>query len=190
MTAPRILKALRRLRRSDDGIAALEFALILPALLLAFLGGIEIAVAIFIRATIESAVFEIARFGVTNNTPEGMTREERVLELITARTYGLINPQNIAVETLVYSSFADVGEPEPFEDLNGNGAYDTGEPYSDINGNGKWDADMGAAGLGGPGDIVVYRLSYSWGIMAPMMRQIMGADITSVSSVAVRNEPL
>ena len=48
---------------------------------------------------------------------------------------------------------------------------------------------MGKAGLGGPSDVVVYRLSYDWGVVTPVMREIVGATVTHTSSVAVRNEP-
>ena len=51
----------------------------------------------------------------------------------------------------------------------------------DVNGNGQWDADMGEAGLGGPSDVVVYRLTYDWGIITPVMREVMGDSITHVS---------
>ena len=36
---------------------------------------------------------------------------------------------------------------------------------------------------------MVYRLSYDWGVVTPMMREIVGESVTHVSSIAVRNEP-
>lgn len=48
----------------------------------------------------------------------------------------------------------NVGQPKPYTDENDNGAWNDGEPYTDVNENGTWDDDMGAAGLGGPGDVV------------------------------------
>ncbi|MCP4228101.1 MAG: hypothetical protein GY773_32535 [Actinomycetia bacterium] len=53
----------------------------------------------------------------------------------------------------------------------------------------RWDDDMGAAGLGGPGDVVVYRLSYDWNIMIPLFEPIFGETVTLQANVAVRNEP-
>jgi hypothetical protein len=82
-----------------------------------------------------------------------------------------------------------VGQPEPFTDENGNDAYDAGEPYTDSNGNGGWDDDMGAAGLGGPGDVVVYSMSYDWPIMIPLFQPIFGDHVTLQANIAVRNEP-
>ena len=85
--------------------------------------------------------------------------------------------------------FGNIGQPEPFHDIDLNGQYDVGEPFTDVNGNGQWDSDMGAAGLGGPGDVVVYRVEYPWAIMTPLLQAATGETITHKASIAVRNEP-
>lgn len=178
----------RALWRDIGGVSALEFALILPAMLLVFFGIIEVAVVFFIGATLESSVSQAARFGITGGET-GAGRVERVREIVAARTYGLIDMDAIMIDTLVYEGFADIGRPEPFTDQNGNGVHDAGEPFTDVNGTGHWEADMGRAGLGDPSDVVVYRLRHSWGIMTPLIADILGESIEHVSSVAVRNEP-
>lgn len=173
---------------SEAGATAVEFALILPVLLLFAFGSIESAIVLFIRSSIESAVMEASRYGITGGE-EGVSRADRVLQLVEERTYGLLDPDGVNLETLVYDDFEDIGKPEPFLDGNGNGSYDTGENFTDVNGNGKWDPDMGEAGLGGKNAVVVYRLSYAWGIVTPVLREILGESVMNVSSVAVRNEP-
>ncbi len=170
------------------GSTAVEFSLILPILLLFIVGSVEMAINLFIGSSIESAVMEASRYGVTGSEA-GVSRADKVLEIVGDRTYGLIDMDQVQMDTLVYDSFADIGKPEPFTDQNGNMTYNTGEPFVDVNGNGQWDEDMGEAGLGGPSDVVVYRLTYAWGIITPIMREIMGESVTHVSSVAVRNEP-
>ncbi len=184
MRPPRVPGVLRCTRAAT----AVEFALILPLLLLFIVGTIETAIVLFIGSSIEAAVMEASRFGITGNEP-GVSRADRVLEIVAERTYGLLDMDQVHMDTLVYQSFADIGQPEPFTDGNGNHVYDAGESFVDVNGNGQWDPDMGAAGLGGPSDVVVYRLSYDWGIVTPLMREIMGETVTQVSSIAVRNEP-
>jgi hypothetical protein len=182
---------MRRRRTLADctaGSTAVEFAVILPVLLLFIVGSIEMAINLFIGSSIESAVMEASRYGITG-TEAGVSRADRVLEIVADRTYGLLNMDQVDMETLVYESFADIGKPEPFTDQDGNASYNAGEPFVDVNGNGQWDADMGEAGLGGPSDVVVYRLSYDWGIVTPLMQGIIGESVTHVSSVAVRNEP-
>ena len=180
---------LRWLWRSTRGATAVEFALVLPVLLLTTVGTIEMAIVLFIGSSMEAAVMEASRFGITGGEGEDMTREERVLEIVDEGTYGLLDMTRVDLDTLVYDSFEDIGKPEPFTDGNGNGVWDAGETYSDVNGNAQWDPDMGAAGLGGPDAIVVYRLTYDWGVVTPMIREIVGGSVRHVSSVAVRNEP-
>jgi Flp pilus assembly pilin Flp len=178
----------RRLATCEAGSTAVEFSLILPLLLLFIVGTVEMAINLFIGSSIESAVMEASRYGITG-TEAGVSRADKVMEIVADRTYGLIDMDQVDMDTLVYQSFADIGKPEPFTDQNSNNVYNSGEPFVDINGNGQWDADMGKAGLGGPSDVVVYRLTYDWGIITPLMQGIMGESVTHVSSVAVRNEP-
>ena len=162
--------------------------MILPLLLMFVCGGIETAITLFIGSSIESAVQEASRYGITGSEA-GVSRADKVLAIVKDKTYGLLDMDKVKMDTLVYSSFADIGKPEPFVDQNGNKAYNSGEPWTDVNGNGKWDADMGKAGLGGPSDVVVYRLSYDWGIVTPMVQEVLGKTVTHTSSIAVRNEP-
>ena len=184
------MATLRHLIRCSRGATAVEFALILPALLLFIVGSIEAAIILFIGSSIESAVLDASRYGITGTEEEGVSRADRVLQIVEARTYGLLDPDTIELDTLVYDSFEDIGKPEPLtNDANGNGAWDDGDAYVDVNGNGQWDADMGEAGLGGSGAVVVYRLTYAWGVVTPILQRVLGGTVTHVSSIALKNEP-
>ncbi len=163
--------------------------MIFPVFILAIFGIIETAIVLFVSSSIEAAVLEASRFGVTGGLTPGVSREDRVLEIVGDKTYGMVDMDEVDIQTLVYASFDDIGQPEPFDDENLNTVCEDPEPFTDVNGNGVWDADMGAAGLGGPSDVVVYRVSYDWGVMTPLIRDILGDSVRHVSSVAVRNEP-
>ena len=179
---------LARLCRCRDGAVSLEFALIALPLTLVLVGFFEFAVVLFLGTALEGASLDAARFGATGADGGGTSREERVREIVERRTLGLLDSEDLIIETLVYDSFADIGEPEPFTDANGNGVYDEGESFTDVNGNGQWDADMGAAGLGGPGAVVVYDVRYDWPAITPLMAPLLGTVRLS-TSVPVRNEP-
>jgi hypothetical protein len=193
-------RALRRLaparpwpwwRRAVDagGTAAMEFAFVAP-IFLAMLGAImEFSGIMFVQTLLEGSAREAARYGITGFTQEGVSRDEQILQIVEKNTLGLIDLDELQMDTLVYENFGDVGQPEPFTDQNGNEIYDAGEPFTDVNGNGAWDEDMGAAGLGGPGDVVVYRMSYDWSIIIPFFRMFFGDAITLQANIAVRNEP-
>lgn len=180
-------RTIARLARDRSGAALLEFALVAPLLLVLLIGTIEVGLAIFVGSSIEAAVLQASRFGITGSN-SGMPRAEQVREIIRDRTFGFVDMDEAEIETLVYTDFSSVGEPEPYVDENDNGSYDDGEDFTDVNGNAQWDQDMGAAGLGGAGDVVLYRVTYDWGIVTPLIRSLMGQSIRHVSTVAVKNE--
>ena len=180
---------LRPVRRDRRGNAMMEFAFIAP-IFLAMLGGIfEFSGILFVQTILEGSAREAARYGITGFTTEGVSREDQIRAIVGEFTFGIIDLDDLVMETLVYDSFSAVGEPEPFEDDDGDGVWSAGEPFTHVNGNGSWDDDIGAAGLGGPGDIVVYRMSYDWPIMIPLFVPFFGEAVTLNANIAVRNEP-
>ena len=179
----------RRRAAGEGGTAAMEFAFVAP-IFLAMIGAImEVSGIMFVQTLLEGSAREASRYGITGFTQEGVSRDEQILQIVEHNTYGIIDLDELQMDTLVYENFGDVGQPEPFTDQNANDAYDAGEPFTDVNGNGTWDEDMGAAGLGGPGDVVVYRMSYDWSIIIPFFRLFFGDAITLQANIAVRNEP-
>jgi TadE-like protein len=183
-----VTRAIARCRR---GVAAVEFGLAAPVVFLAIAGLIDLSTVTFVQSLLEGALRDASRYGITGYVPAGTTREQRIRDIISEDTIGLVDVSQAHIEILVYPGFDDVGRPEPFVDANGNGQRDAGESYTDINGNGQWDADMGAAGAGGPGDVVLYRITYDWHVLTPLTAPFMGTDgtMTLTASVAVRNEP-
>ena len=184
--------ALRRFRgrpEGEDGQAIVEFAFVAPAFLALLAAIMEFSGIMFVQAMLEGSAREASRYGLTGFTSGGVSREDQILAIVEEHTHGIIDMAELQMETLVYENFSDIGQPEPFTDENGNEVWDNDEPFTDINGNGTWDPDMGAAGLGGPGAVVVYRMSYDWSIMIPIFRPFFGDAITLQSNIAVRNEP-
>lgn len=183
--------ALRRLRADRRGSAAVDFALVVGPFFLLVIGLLEFGMLMIGQTLLQNAVAEASRFGLTGRTLEGRTREDVITSMVRDRGIGLIDPDQLMFETLVYPSFDSVGRPETFTDGNGNGRWDVGEPFADINGNGQWDADMGAAGLGGPDDVVLYRVRYDWRMLTPLISNLLPGDgtIRLEASLAIRNEP-
>ena len=179
---------LGRLIRDSRGAAAVQFAVLAPALLLLVIGSFEVAILLFVSGTMELAVLAASRAGITGFTEEGESREERIRGVILDRTHGFVDMDQTTIRTMVYESFDQIGQPEPFTDTNGNDVLDAGEEFDDVNGNGEWDDDMGAAGLGGPGDIVLYDIEYVTGAITRLFEPIFGR-VVHHAAVAVRNEP-
>lgn len=176
-----------RFWRNREGASTVELAFGAPILLSFVIGVLEIANLIFLSVALENAVLHASRFGITGSQA-GTTRLEQVRAIVEDQTFGRIASEEMTIDTLVFDQFADIGQPEPFADANGNEVYDAGETFSDVNGNGAWDEDMGTAGLGGSGDIVLYRVNYT----APSLTGFMDWATQAVelsAAVAVRNEP-
>lgn len=186
-----LCQRLGRFKRQRDGVAALEFAFIAPALLLLTVGTMEVSMIFFGNTLLEGGVRESARFGLTGAMPPTGTREDHVVDVVNAHGAGVVNITAANVTTLVYPNFTSIGVPEPYTDENGNGTYDSPEPFTDINCNSQWDPDMGRAGLGSGGEVVVYTVNYDMPMMTGILDPIMGQDgkIPLAASVTVRNEP-
>ncbi len=184
-------RGLAALWRRREGGALIEFAFAAPLLIVTVAGVIEFGMIMFVQSLMEGGLREASRFGITGYAPEGVSREQQIANMIVNGAVGLVQSEDITIDTLVYSNFSSIGQPEPFVDGNGNGAYDVGETFNDINGNGTWDADMGAAGVGGPGDIVVYTATVEWSLLTRLLDPVLGESgtMTLKASTVVRNEP-
>jgi Flp pilus assembly protein TadG len=179
---------LRRLLQDRRGDATVQFAMLAPALILFILGAFEFAIIIFVSSSLEAAVLLASRYGITGSVSGNVTREDRIRAIIEERTFGFVDMATAQIHTKVYPSFNSVGQPEPLNDSNHNGQRDAGESYTDTNGNGQWDNDMGVAGMGGPGDIVLYQVEYQTHSITALLEPIIG-EFTHRAAVAVRNEP-
>lgn len=182
---------LRRLCRREEGSTLMEFAFAAPVLVTLVIGSMEFGTIMLTSTLMESSLREAARFGITGLEVQNRTRLEEITRIIDERTLGLVDMSQANVNILVYPSFSDIGRGEDYVDGNANGVYDIGETFTDENGNGIWDADVGTAGSGESGDIVVYRLQYDWQVMTPIASHFIGTNgsIGLNASIVVRNEP-
>lgn len=182
---------LRALLRADDGVSAIEFAIVAPVLVMLVFAIIEFSLIMVVYNVMESATSISSRLGKTGFVVAGQTREQTILNSIKDRAGNLIKGDMLTVTSKFYKQFDQINDPEPYIDANGNGNYDNGENYTDVNGNAQWDADMGASGYGSANDVVVYSVSYPWPIATPIIRELVGSDgaYTITTHAVVKNEP-
>jgi len=177
--------------KDRKGSTLIEFALVAPLLTLFLIAIVEFGTIMFASILMESGLRDASRFGITGREITGQSRLEAIENIISERTIGLIDMSRARIDILVYPAFTDVGAGEDFIDGNVNGVYDVGETYVDSNANGVWDPDIGVAGAGGSGDVVLYRIEYDWPYLTPYALQLLGqGDALQIqASIAVRNEP-
>lgn len=186
-----LIARIHRLRREERGVTAIEFALIVPVLLLLVLGTIEISLVMFAQSVMESATFNASRLGKTGFVASGSTQQAGIVGMLNQRSGGMMDPAEITITSVAYAQYDEVGEAEGYDDANGNGQWDSGETFTDENGNGTWDEDRGTPGYGGAGDIVIYTVSYPWEIFTPVLREMVGEDgiVNITARAVVKNEP-
>ncbi len=100
---------MRRMLKDTNGAAAIEFAASSFALVAAFVMLLETASMYFAKGVLESAVDRAARFAATGTTTPGMTREERLLELVASMSLGMIDTSGVQIQTSSYASYQAVG---------------------------------------------------------------------------------
>ena len=185
---------LTRFRACRRGATAVQFALALPVFALTVAGVLEIAMVMFVSVLAEGGLREAARFGQTGGSPTGVTREDRVVEIIEEHTYGLIDITAGDITVKAYDVIEDIGQPETIDvDVDGDGVYDEadGDHFIDANGNDVWDLDKGTPGAGQAEDIVVYELTYEWSFATPLLGSFAGDDgkLDMKAVITVPNEP-
>ncbi len=184
-------RALKNFVTCEDGVTAVEFAVIAPTFVLLMMGIIEFSLIMMVNNVMEGATAISSRLGKTGYNTVGLTREATIINAITQRAGTLLDSKKLTVTSKFYKQFDQIGDPEPYIDANHNSSFDTGESYTDINGNGKWDSDMGSSGYGSAGDVVVYTVSYPWPISTPIMSNLVGTGgtFTITTHAVVKNEP-
>ncbi len=176
-----------RLPLDRRGASAVEFALVAPIVLVTLLGTFDLGYNLYTAELLEGAIQKTAR----DATIEGAGAKTATLDARVSEAVHRIAPNaTLAFSRSAYSSFFDVGHPEDYTDVNGNGTCDQGEPFEDANGNGAWDQSKARTGQGGARDAVLYQVSVTYPRPFPVTT-ILGMDneFTLIAHTVLRNQP-
>ena len=172
----------------SSGATIVEFALVLPALLLTLLGLFDLGYNMYTAQMLQGAIQNAARL----STLQGASDNQAGIDAVVTRAVHAVVPNaTLGFNRKAYASFSDVARPEDFTDINANGTCDAGEPFEDANANGTWDADAGSDGFGGARDAVLYTVTVNYPRAFPVARLIPGqSDHLALTAVTVlRNQP-
>jgi Flp pilus assembly protein TadG len=173
--------------RDRRGVAALEFALVAPVLLVLVMGLCELGYQAYAQAVVTGAVQKAGRDNSVQGASNSMI-DNAVLAQIQAAVPHAAFTSGYPIRRN-YAQFGDIA-PEPFVDLNGNSVHDAGECFTDMNGNGTWDADAGSGGQGGANDVAVYTVSIVYPHLMPISRWMgWGSDLMLTASTILKNQP-
>lgn len=181
---------LRRLRSDRKGATVVEFAFVLPILVMLILGVFDMAHTQYTNSMLNGALQKAGR----DLTLESAGSQQTSIDAVVRERVALVVPPGpdtvITFEKLSHFDFADIGEPETILGDNGNGKCDPGERYVDVNESGKWEADRGKGGIGGARDAVLYTAIVTYPRMFPVhVFTSMPSTVTLTASTVLRNQP-
>lgn len=178
-----IARSCRRLRRrwrvdGEKGSAAIEFAMVAPALFLFLFGIIETGVIFFGSAMLQNATDDVAR-QIRTGILSGTLTQAQLVGDVCAEVTGLISSSdcisNLQVDMRSYSTF-------------GSSAYP-----SVTKPDGTVDPAKLTVAAAADCSVVLFRSFYPWKIMTPLMSNLLQNTTTGVyllsSSAAFRSEP-
>jgi hypothetical protein len=177
------------LARDRRGVAALEFALVAPVLLMMIMGFFDLAHGAYVSAVLQG---ELERAGRASTMQSGIANTAAIDESVSSTVRPIIGSSaRFASSRLNYSSFSAAGTPERFIDKTPlNNKYDVGECFEDANANGRWDADRGRTGQGGANDVAVYKITVTYPRMVPVAGLFgLTPDQSISASTVLRNQP-
>jgi Flp pilus assembly pilin Flp len=181
---------LRRLWRDESGTTAIEFAFIALGLVYLMIGIIEFSLAITVGNSLEAATNLSSRLGKTGFVDEEamLTQEETIYEEVERRVGPMIDMGKLNITHEVYNDFDSLTTPDLLEDTNGDGDTDDAGEWTDVDADGFKDGDEG---VGGSGNIVVYKIHYPWQVFTPLIGNVIGNEgkIDLVAYSVVKNEP-
>lgn len=171
----RAVRCVRRLGRRSEGSAAIEFALIAMPFFSLMMAIFETTAIYFASTTLEDAVDDVGRMIRTGQAEQDGLTASQFKQLICDRVNMLLSCDGrLVVDVRAFSDFQNVSFPPP---LDPNGKLNNNMQYQ----------------IGGPGDVVVVRVFYTWKVMTP----ILGATLANMSgderlltaATTFRNEP-
>ena len=180
------MRLARHFASDRRGVTVVEFAVVAPVMLLMMFGLMELTFQAYVQSTLDGAVNAAARSATT----EGNAADQSALDArVTSQVQTVVRAAQLSFERKNYEAVSDIGKPELFTDVNGNGRRDPGECFIDYNRNGRWDADRGRDGQGGADDFIEYKATADYKRLFPMA--MFGLpDRARLSSVSVlRNQP-
>jgi Flp pilus assembly protein TadG len=183
-----IARLFRQLRRDQQGVSVVEFALLAPVLLTMLMGLMDLAYNMYTAQMLQGAVQAAAR----KSTIEGASTNSAAIDgVVTTAVHAVAPSATMTFSRKAYTNFANVNRPEDYDDVNGDAICNNGEPFEDANDNGNWDMDPGQVGFGGARDAVLYQVSITYPRAFPIFAFIPGqtSTFTLDANVVLRNQP-
>lgn len=160
---------LKRLKRDEGAATAIEFALVLPVLVLVLLSIIEVGVLGFVSNNLDDAVGSAAR-AIRTGQSDGPSSAAEFKSLVCTR---MADPAAACADKLTISveKYADFTTMAAAADAPPNGSFDKGQA----------------------GDIILVKANYRWPLLTPFVGQVFHhtgpTEVQLDGRAAFKNEP-
>jgi Flp pilus assembly protein TadG len=173
--------------RDDSGVTVAEFALLAPVLCMTLMGLFDMSYNFYAETMIEGAVQNAAR----DSTIESFANNPAALDnAVRDAVQGVVPSAVVTIQRSAYTDYSDVGQAEEYTDTNGDGSCNNNEPFEDVNGNGIWDSDRSQTATSGARDAVVYEVSAVYDRAFPLPSLInLDPQVTVNARTLLRNQP-
>jgi Flp pilus assembly pilin Flp len=183
-------RRLRDLWRNQHGTTAIEFAFVAGPVIYLMIAIIEFCISMTVANSLEAATNMSSRLGKTGYVDEelALTQEETIMDEVERRVGPLIDMNKVDITSQSYNDFDSLTNPDILDDKNGDGDFDDLNEWTDMDHDGYKD---GAPGLGETGAVVVYKITYPWKLLTPLLDTFVGDNgVLSLSAYSVvKNEP-
>lgn len=160
-----------RLRADVRGSPALQFALVLPVMLMLIMGLGELTFQTYVQSVLTGAVQKAGR----DSTIQGASTQTDTIDAAVQAVVQRVVPSGTFTSTRAnYDNYSAIAG-EPFTDSpypSSSGTYDGvcnhGETYVDVNNNGHYDLDLSTSGQGGANDVTKYTMTVTYRRLFPV----------------------
>jgi len=171
-------RILRRYRRSQSGVTAIEFAMVAPPFFALMLAIFEVGIMLFSEYVIEHGVSKAARMIRTGEVQTAELTTSEFKTLVCGNLAGYLDcAANLYVDVRAFDDFDLVSLPEPLTP--------EGELSSEVTTSSQYQP-------GDPFQVVVVRVYYPWSLFTPGLSQMSNMSNGRrliAAGAAFRNEP-
>ena len=177
---------MKKFMQNEDGIAAVEFAILSIPLFILIMGSLEMGLMMYHKARTEGVLREAARMSVTGDITRIGENGELIDEFVT-RELTFTESADVRIRKVFYDDFSQVRQPEKRLSNAAEAPY----CFIDTNGNQEWDEDPTRIGVGSSDDIIDYRVEVEYNTLFPLVTNIITQSNTMTVSAqtTLRNEP-
>ncbi len=171
---------------NEDGATMVEFAVILPVMCIALLGGMDLCHREYAQAILTGAVQKIGRDSTLQGGADNIATNDAKVK---AAVLQIAPDATFKFERNSLTRYRDA-DGEPFTDANGDDVRNPGECYDDVNGNLQWDANVSASGNGGADDVVLYKVTATYPRVFPVAKLLgWSSEQVITADTALKNQP-